>query len=98
MLWLYLNSYLGNKSNDYARWKGSDEGARERINKKIVVPIGRQTFTAQEGSTFFAMGSCFARNVEERLALAGANVLSLDIEMDDLGATVIPPKISGAQK
>ena len=80
-------AFQRNKSNAFARWKGSEDAARERILKRIVVPIGRQSFNCEEGTSFFTIGSCFARNVEERLDFAGANVLSLDLDMDDLGAS-----------
>ncbi|TKW68798.1 MAG: hypothetical protein DI616_02055 [Paracoccus denitrificans] len=76
-----------NRENKYDRWRGNENGARERILQKVCVPFGRQSFTASKENSFFTMGSCFARNVEERLALAGANVLSRDIKMRDLGGT-----------
>lgn len=76
------------KANPHDRWiGGASQSARDRIATQVVVPLGQQSFTARPDSTFFAMGSCFARNVEERLALAGANVLSRKINARDLGAT-----------
>ena len=65
---------------------GGELSARDRILSQVVVPMGRRTFTPAPGSTFFAMGSCFARNVEERLELSGANVLSRKMDVRDLGA------------
>lgn len=76
------------KQNDHDRWVGGEElSARDRILNKVVVPQGLQTFTCSPDDTFFAIGSCFARNVEERLELAGANVLSRKMDVTDLGAT-----------
>lgn len=76
------------KSNSHDRWLGGEElSARHRITSQVVVPMGRQTFNTDPGSTFFAMGSCFARNVEERLELSGANVLSRKMDVRDLGAS-----------
>jgi hypothetical protein len=76
------------KGNPHDRWVGGDElSARHRILSQVIVPVGKQTFTPKLGSTFFAMGSCFARNVEERLELSGANVLSRKMEVRDLGAS-----------
>ncbi|MCR9147575.1 MAG: GSCFA domain-containing protein [Rhodobacteraceae bacterium] len=49
------------------------------------MPAGRQSFTAGPGDTFFAIGSCFARNVEERLEGAGAKVSSRRINIRDMG-------------
>ncbi|SHH85159.1 GSCFA domain-containing protein [Cognatishimia maritima] len=68
------------RENALARWKGTPDSAKDRLNGKICIPVGRQSFTADSSATFFAMGSCFARNVEERLELAGAKVRSRDID------------------
>ncbi len=73
------------RDNPHARWNGSEGGAAERIAQRIIVPQGRQSFTVRAGDTFFAIGSCFARNVEERLHLAGATVTSLEIDVKNLG-------------
>jgi len=76
------------KQNEHDRWVGGDSlSARDRILSKIVVPQGLQTFNCSPDDTFFAMGSCFARNVEERLELAGARVLSRKMDVTDLGGT-----------
>jgi hypothetical protein len=74
------------RANAHDRWVNTKGSAQERLQARIVVPFGQQTFTASKGDTFFAMGSCFARNVEERLELAGANVSSLKIDVPDLGS------------
>lgn len=73
------------RANAHDRWTGAEGSAEQRIKERIVIPLGRQSFTAAPSDTFFAVGSCFARNVEERLAQAGATVTSLDIKVDDLG-------------
>lgn len=76
------------KDNPFDRWIGGAElSARDRILSQVVIPVSQQSFRAAPGSTFFAMGSCFARNVEERLDLAGAEVLSRRMNVRDLGAT-----------
>lgn len=76
------------KANDFDRWMGGAQlSARDRILKQVVVPNGRQSFTCASGDTFFAIGSCFARNVEERLEHAGANVLSRKMSIRDLGGS-----------
>lgn len=76
------------RDNPRDRWSGSGEqSAEERIGRRIVVPVGRQSFMAGPDDTFFAIGSCFARNVEERLEGAGATVTSRRIEVRDLGNT-----------
>jgi hypothetical protein len=74
------------RDNPHDRWSSSGEqSAEERIGRRIVVPAGRQSFTAGPGDTFFAIGSCFARNVEERLEGAGAKVSSRRINIRDMG-------------
>jgi hypothetical protein len=73
------------KANPHDRWSGGEGSAEERINSRIIVPVGRQSFTAKPSDKFFAIGSCFARNVEERLEQAGATVTSRQIAVRDLG-------------
>ncbi|MEB3421081.1 GSCFA domain-containing protein [Salipiger marinus] len=73
------------RNNAHDRWNGAEGGAAERMAARMVVPMGRQSFRAKPGDTFFAIGSCFARNVEERLELAGARVTSRNIAVRDLG-------------
>jgi hypothetical protein len=73
------------KNNAHDRWSGAEGSAQARITDRLVVPMGNQTFSAKKDSTFFAIGSCFARNVEERLEMAGANVTSRKINVGNLG-------------
>lgn len=73
------------RTNAHDRWSKGDGSAAERIEDRIIVPLGKQSFSAKPGDTFFAIGSCFARNVEERLQQAGATVTSLNIKVRDLG-------------
>lgn len=75
------------RQNPHHRWTGVDNSAQERIDKHICVPHGRQSFNARPEDTFFAMGSCFARNVEETLEAHGVTVLSRQADVRDLGAT-----------
>jgi len=73
------------RNNPHNRWNDTEGAAADRIAARMVVPMGRQSFRAKPGDTFFAIGSCFARNVEERLELAGARVTSRNIAVRDLG-------------
>lgn len=73
------------RENPHDRWNGTETSAEDRIERRIVVPVGQQSFSAKPGDTFFAIGSCFARNVEERLQQAGAAVTSCNINVRDLG-------------
>jgi len=70
------------KQNPFDRWLGNEDSARERILRNVIVPQGKQSFTADPDHTFFAIGSCFARNVEERLELSGASVLSRNLDAE----------------
>ena len=72
-------------ANPHDRWTGNEAAAATRIAARVVLPVGRQSFVASPDDSFFAIGSCFARNVEERLDLAGARVLSRNIQVRDLG-------------
>jgi len=74
------------RKNPHDRWVGGPNPANERIAARIVVPEGHHSFTCNGQERFFAIGSCFARNVEERLELAGADVLSRKVSVDLLGA------------
>jgi hypothetical protein len=73
------------RNNTLDRWAAGDGSAAGRIAENLVVPASRQTFSARPQDKFFAIGSCFARNVEERLELAGATVTSRLINVRDLG-------------
>lgn len=75
------------RSNACGRWNAGETTAEERLASRLVVPEGKRTFSAKPTDTFFAIGSCFARNVEERLELAGARVTSREIAVRDLGNT-----------
>ncbi|NDW44278.1 GSCFA domain-containing protein [Ruegeria sp. PrR005] len=74
------------KQNKFDRWLAPEGGARERLLSGVIVPMGQQSFSAGPEHTFFAIGSCFARNVEERLELAGATVLSRNLDAGRLNS------------
>lgn len=74
------------KANKLSKWTKTEASANYRINRLICVPGNLQSFTNQPSDSIFAIGSCFARNVEERLELAGAKVLSRNVEVSNIGA------------
>jgi len=82
---LAIAAIAAGKKNPHDRWVGGDTSARDRLLRRICVPASKQSFRCAPQDTFFAMGSCFARNVEERLEIAGATVLSRKMAMRDLG-------------
>ncbi|MGB2203387.1 MAG: GSCFA domain-containing protein, partial [Pseudooceanicola atlanticus] len=73
------------RANQHDRWSQGSGSAAERIGARIVVPEAARSFDASADDTFFAIGSCFARNVEERLEQAGAAVSSRRIAVEGLG-------------
>ena len=73
------------RENAFDRWAGDAQAAGPRIGAGVVIPQVTPSFRVGPEATFFAIGSCFARNVEERLEQAGARVTSRDIAVRDLG-------------
>lgn len=51
----------------------------------FATPESTPTFTIGEDDTIFAIGSCFARNVEKALEKAGKNVLSTKMDLGKIG-------------
>lgn len=74
------------RANSLSRWTKTGSCANKRIEQRICIPGSTQSFECDPADSIFAIGSCFARNVEERLELAGADVLSRHIDVQDLGA------------
>lgn len=75
------------RKNAFGRWTEGENNARDRIDTNLFIPVGRQSFRSDPHDTFFAIGSCFARNVEEHLEMHGVTVLSRQSAVRDLGAT-----------
>ncbi|MEO0891230.1 MAG: GSCFA domain-containing protein [Pseudomonadota bacterium] len=75
------------KENPLARWTGAEGSAQERLDTHLCIPEGRQSFMSGPDESFFAIGSCFARNVEEHLEAHGMTVLSRQANIRDLGVT-----------
>jgi PAS domain-containing protein len=73
------------RSNKLSKWTKAVGSAKERIDQLVCVPGSAQSFANDPSDSIFAIGSCFARNVEERLELAGANVLSRNVQVRNLG-------------
>ncbi len=54
----------------------------------LAAPTCRPSFTIGETDTIFAIGSCFARNVEKSLEAAGKRVLSREFELGPIGESL----------
>lgn len=63
-----------NKNNEHGR---DEQFAYRRLCKDIFVPIPGNKLVFGKKTKFFAMGSCFAREVEHALESLGINVLSV---------------------
>jgi len=79
------------RKNPHARWSGPNEGAALRLASGVVVPDSKPSFQMTGNEQFFAIGSCFARSIEERLELSGASVASRNIQVGMLGAATPRP-------
>ena len=71
--------------NPVSRWnapasvRGAGRTARARIAAGVVAPVVRPKFALHDDDTFFCIGSCFARNIEEHLMYRGFAVRSMGI-------------------
>lgn len=74
------------RANPHSRWTEGNRSAAARMKSRLIVPRGKQSFSLSPQDSFFAIGSCFARNIEERLEDAGAQVTSRNIKVRDLGS------------
>ncbi|WP_017327394.1 GSCFA domain-containing protein [Synechococcus sp. PCC 7336] len=66
------------------RWVKGNGSARERIETGVVIPEWAPSFQLAPDAKIFAMGSCFARNVEKALLQRQARVTSAEPESDIL--------------
>ncbi|MGF1515875.1 MAG: GSCFA domain-containing protein [Elainellaceae cyanobacterium] len=60
------------------RWSKGPQCARARIDTGFVIPEWAPTFQLQPDAKIFAIGSCFARNLEKALIQKQAQVISAD--------------------
>ncbi|MBM1222398.1 GSCFA domain-containing protein [Ponticoccus sp. SC2-23] len=54
----------------------------------LASPTANPSFTIEEDDTIYAIGSCFARNVEKALEEAGKRVLSREFELGQVGESL----------
>ncbi len=71
--------------NKYGRFQQSDKNpfsAANRLSQREYVPVHvNPKFTLSKADAAFTIGSCFARNVEYKLARLGVNVLTSDFRL-----------------
>tara|TARA_Y100000310_G_scaffold185752_1_gene185815 strand:+ start:5680 stop:6741 length:1062 start_codon:yes stop_codon:yes gene_type:complete len=67
------------KANIYSKYGGDETSAQKRL-LQVCVPEKKLNFNLSSSSKVFAIGSCFARNVEEALSQANVDVVSLNFD------------------
>ncbi|MEM1078256.1 MAG: GSCFA domain-containing protein [Pseudomonadota bacterium] len=75
--------------NPFRRYPAPGAGA-ERLYP-LAVPATTPTFQIAPEDSVFAMGSCFAREIETALAASGMTVLSRDLDLGPIGASLEDP-------
>lgn len=79
-------AFLRARRNDLRRYP-SPERDGERLYP-LASPTVTPSFRIEATDTIFAIGSCFARNVEKALEGAGLRVLSREFELGEIGASI----------
>jgi hypothetical protein len=74
------------KANEYRRYPSPERG-KERLYP-LTNPALNPGFSIKQDDTIYAIGSCFARNIEGALHKAGMNVLSMNPELGKLGEQI----------
>lgn len=74
------------RGNELRRYP-SPERDGERLYP-LASPTANPSFTIEADDTIYAIGSCFARNVERALEEAGKRVLSREFELGDVGESL----------
>ncbi|MCP1169771.1 GSCFA domain-containing protein [Limimaricola litoreus] len=54
----------------------------------LAAPTASPSFAIEDGDTIFAIGSCFARNVERALDAAGRRIISREFELGEIGESL----------
>ena len=78
------------RNNPYSRWyrEGSDpfdasgDLAVQRMRSPLFTPGITNTFSVSPGDSFFAIGSCFARGIEQAMLDRGLDVVSAASDFD----------------
>lgn len=73
---MHWDNVLKQSNHPHSRWLNTPQAARDRILSGAVIPYVQPSFSLQKEDSIFAIGSCFARNVEEYLTDCGCRVQS----------------------
>lgn len=79
----FLDILSARKANRHVKWIGEEpEAASGRLLSGELIHVGvTPKFQIRRDAKAFAIGSCFARNIERRLASQGVNVATLGISL-----------------
>ncbi len=69
-------------TSELDRWTKGSQSAHNRIERGIVIPEWQPSFEIPPHGQVFAIGSCFARNIERELLGLGVRVTSVVPESD----------------
>jgi hypothetical protein len=76
------------RKNKLRRYPAPDAGGQRLY--PLVSPSVSPTFSIGKTDSIFAIGSCFARNLEGALHKAGMNVLSRQVSLGKIGSEMGP--------
>lgn len=81
-----LSAFKRAQSNGLRRYPAPDRDG-DRLYP-LAGPEASPSFKIREDDTIFAIGSCFARNVEKTLESAGKRVLSREFSLGEIGKSI----------
>ena len=65
-----------------SRWTKGPQAARDRIHRGVTIPEWQPSFQIAPDAQVFAIGSCFARNIESELLRLGVRVTSAETDSE----------------
>ena len=80
------DAFVRAKGNAQRRYPAPDRDG-DRLYP-LASPVASPSFSIGRDDTVFAIGSCFARNVEKALASAGKRVLSQEFDLGEIGESI----------
>lgn len=80
------SAFMRARKNDLRRYPAPDRDG-ERLYP-MAQPAARPSFRIGPEDTIFAIGSCFARNVERALEGAGKRILSREFRLGEIGESI----------